>query len=54
MKKKFSLKKLFRNVGFVRASCEEQSESIENHYNLQFVYCQKLNGQKITKESARF
>ena len=38
-------KKLFHNVSFVRASCEEQSESIENHYNLQFVYYQILNEQ---------
>ena len=38
-------KNLFHNVSFVRASCEEQSESIENHYNLQFVYYQILNEQ---------
>ena len=38
-------KKLFHNVSFGRASCEEQSESIENHYNLQFVYYQILNEQ---------
>ena len=43
---KFSFKKnLFHKVSFVRASREEQSESIENHYNLQFVYYQILNEQ---------
>ena len=35
MKKNFSFKKnLFHNISFVRASFEEQSESIENHHNL--------------------
>ena len=43
---KISLKKsLFHNVSFVRASCEEQSESIENQYNFQFFYYQILNEQ---------
>ena len=34
---------MFHNVSFVTASCEEQSESIKNHYNLQFFYFQILN-----------
>ena len=55
MKKNFSFfLKLFRNVSFVRASCEEQSKSIENHCNLQIVHSQILNEQRKTKESAQF
>ena len=50
MKNKFSFKKnLFHNNSFVRAPWEEQSESIENHYNLQFVFYQILNEQEKNK-----